>query len=146
MIIGAAYNPLAQPTPSGAQLRGQPEQPSKSIQLAEDRISLNSASDSFSATYAPPALTRKTPERTLTQIAWDNLLAHRIGLSREKLDEIEQKKLEIENNSELSAEKKQQLLADLDKEREELIKEAIERRQANGDEERQSNPDLTTNS
>lgn len=144
MIIGAIHNPLAYSASSATQAPENAERQPKPLQLAEDKVTLNSAADAFSATYERPVSARKTPERSLTQIAWDNLLAQRIGLSREKLDEIEQKKKEIENSSELSDDKQRQLLADLDKEKEELIKEAIERRQERGDEERQSNPDAAT--
>lgn len=141
MIIGAARYQLVQPALGATRTSAYAEPQQKSIQLADDKVTLNSSRDDFSATYERPTLARKDPDRSLTQIAWDNLLAQRIGLSREKLDELEQKKKEIEHNSELPDEKKQQLLADLDKQKEELIKEAIERRQARGDEERQSNPD-----
>ncbi|PKQ75321.1 hypothetical protein AOX56_19795 [Aeromonas sobria] len=141
MIIGAARYQLVQPALGATRTSEYAEPQQKSIQLADDKVTLNSSRDDFAATYERPTLARKDPDRSLTQIAWDNLLAQRIGLSREKLDELEQKKKEIEHNSELSDEKKQQLLADLDKQKEELIKEAIERRQARGDEERQSNPD-----
>ncbi|MCV3283336.1 hypothetical protein [Aeromonas veronii] len=141
MIIGAARYQLVQPALGATRTSEYAETQQKSIQLADDKVTLNASRDAFNATYERPVLARKEQERSLTQIAWGNLVAQRIGLSREKLDELEQQKKEVEHNSELSDEKKQQLLADLDKQKEELIKEAIERRQARGDEERQSNPD-----
>jgi hypothetical protein len=138
MIIGAARYQLMQPALGATRTNEYAEPQQKSIQLADDKVTLNSSRDGFSATYERPALARKDPDRSLTQIAWDNLLAQRIGLSREKLDELAEKKKEIEGSTELSDEEKQRLLADLDKQKEELIKEASERRQARGDEERQS--------
>lgn len=70
----------------------------------------------------------------MTQIAWDNLLAQRVGLSKEKLDEIEQKKKDIADNPNLSAKDKQSMLEDLEKQKEDLVKEASERRKERGDE------------
>ncbi|GLX76988.1 hypothetical protein tinsulaeT_03280 [Thalassotalea insulae] len=55
------------------------------------------------------------------------ILDARIGLDREKLDEIDQKMKEIENNPNLSPEEKQALLQALQAEKEELIKQASER-------------------
>lgn len=83
---------------------------------------------------------KKPQERSLTQIALDHLLAQRIGLSKEKLDELEQKKQEIADNPNLSDKDKQGMLEDLEKQKEDLIKEASERRKERGDEDRQSNP------
>jgi len=146
MIIGAAHYQTAQRVPETRQRMANSEQQQGSIQLAEDKVTLTSRGDDFSATYARPTPTRKAAEPSLTQIARDNLLAQRIGLSREKLDELEQKKQEIEGSTELSVEEKQRLLADLDKQKEALIKQANERRQSRDDEERQSNPGAESSS
>ncbi|MHA7003088.1 hypothetical protein [Aeromonas schubertii] len=108
--------------------------------LAEERVTLSGGSREPSPTYANPGRARKEPEQSLTRVAWDNLLAQRVGLSKEKLDRLEQRKKEIAEDPTLSDEEKQKLLEDLDKQREELIQEAAERRRQRGDEERQSNP------
>ncbi|MFR9720557.1 hypothetical protein ACL00X_14470 [Aeromonas diversa] len=143
MNLGAVQFGLLQPSPKVGQgtalLREQEQQ--KGLRLAEERVTLSGGSRAPSPTYAHPGRTRKEPEQSLTEIAWDNLLAQRIGLSKEKLDQLKQKKKEVAEDPTLSDEEKQKLLEDLDRQREELIQEAAERRQQRGDEERQSNPE-----
>ncbi len=55
------------------------------------------------------------------------ILDARIGLDREKLEEIEQKIKEVENNPNLSAKEKEQLLQALQAEKDELIEKAAQR-------------------
>lgn len=142
MNLGAVQFGLLQPSQTERQgtalFREQEQQ--KGLRLAEDRVTLSGGSREPSPTYANPGRARKAPEQSLTQVAWDNLLAQRVGLNKEKLDQLEQRKKEIAEDSSLSDEEKQKLLEDLDKQREELIKEAAERRRQRGDEEHQSNP------
>ncbi|MGL4356550.1 MAG: hypothetical protein ACRCTP_22370 [Aeromonas popoffii] len=140
MIIGAAQYQLVQPSQVAGQSRAQFGEQQKSIKLAEDKVTLNGSHDDASPTYDRSGLVRKVPERSLTQIALEHLSAQRIGLSKEKLEELEQQKKEVEANTDLSDKERQKLLADLDLQKEALIKEAIERRQTGDDEEQQSNP------
>ncbi len=140
MIIGAAQYQLVQPSQVAGQSRAQFGEQQKSIKLAEDKVTLNGSHGDASPTYDRSGLVRKVPERSLTQIALEHLSAQRIGLSKEKLEELEQQKKEVEANTDLSDKERQKLLADLDLQKEALIKEAIERRQTGDDEEQQSNP------
>lgn len=140
MIIGAAQYQLVQPSQVAGQSRAQFGEQQKSIKLAEDKVTLNGSHDDASPTYDRSGLVRKVPERSLTQIALEHLSAQRIGLSKEKIEELEQQKKEVEANTDLSDKERQKLLADLDLQKEALIKEAIERRQTGDDEEQQSNP------
>ncbi|WP_287146561.1 hypothetical protein [Aeromonas sp.] len=140
MIIGAAQYQLVQPSQVAGQSRAQFGEQQKSIKLAEDKVTLNGSHGDASPTYDRSGLVRKEPERSLTQIALEHLSAQRIGLSKEKLEELEQQKKEVEANTDLSDKERQKLLADLDLQKEALIKEAIERRQTGDDEEQQSNP------
>lgn len=140
MIIGAAQYQLVHPSQVAGQSRAQFGEQQKSIKLAEDKVTLNGSHDDASPTYDRSGLVRKVPERSLTQIALEHLSAQRIGLSKEKIEEIEQQKKEVEANTDLSDKERQKLLADLDLQKEALIKEAIERRQTGDDEEQQSNP------
>ncbi|OCY06412.1 hypothetical protein A9X69_12640 [Aeromonas hydrophila] len=139
MIIGAAQSQFVQPSQVAAQSTEYTREQQKSIVLAEDKVTLNGNNDDPSPTYDRRGLVRKVPERSLTQIAWDNLLAQRIGLSKEKLDEIEQKKKEVTENPNLSNEDRQNLLKGLETQKEALIKEASERSKERGDKEQQSN-------
>ena len=140
MIIGAAQYQLVQPSQVAGQSRAQFGEQQKSIKLAEDKVTLNGSHGDASPTYDRSGLVRKVPERSLTQIALEHLSAQRIGLSKEKIEELEQQKKEVEANTDLSDKERQKLLADLDLQKEALIKEAIERRQTGDDEEQQSNP------
>lgn len=140
MIIGAAQYQLVQPSQVAGQSRAQFGEQQKSIKLAEDKVTLNGSHGDASPTYDRSGLVRKVPERSLTQIALEHLSAQRIGLSKEKIEELEQQKKEVEANTDLSDQERQKLLADLDLQKEALIKEAIERRQTGDDEEQQSNP------
>ncbi|MGL5130714.1 MAG: hypothetical protein ACRC7D_21860 [Aeromonas popoffii] len=140
MIIGAAQYQLVQPSQVAGQSRAQFGEQQKSIKLAEDKVTLNGSHGDASPTYDRSGLVRKVPERSLTQIALEHLSAQRIGLSKEKLEELEQQKKEVEANTDLSDKERQKLLADLDLQKEALIKEAIELRQTGDDEEQQSNP------
>ncbi|MBL0489512.1 hypothetical protein [Aeromonas veronii] len=134
MIIGAAQSQFITPSQIDNQSRSNFAQQQPGIKLAEDRVTLGGSGDAASQTYDRAGIIRKPQERSLTQIAWDNLLAQRVGLSKEKLDEIEQKKKDIADNPNLSAKDKQSMLEDLEKQKEDLVKEASERRKERGDE------------
>lgn len=140
MIIGAAQSQLIASSQIGNQNTLNFGQQQNSIKLAEDRVTLGVSGDAGAPTYDRSGIVKKPQERSLTQIALDHLLAQRIGLSKEKLDELEQKKQEIADNPNLSDKDKQGMLEDLEKQKEDLIKEASERRKERGDEDRQSNP------
>lgn len=140
MIIGAAQSQFIAPSQIDNQNTSNFRQQQNNIKLAEDRVTLGGNGDADAPTYDRSGIVKKPQERSLTQIALDHLLAQRIGLSKEKLDEIEQKKKEIADNPKLSDKDKQGMLEDLEKQKEDLIKEASERRKDRGDEDRQSNP------
>ncbi|SIQ38883.1 hypothetical protein SAMN05880558_103137 [Aeromonas sp. RU39B] len=143
MIVNGYSSAIYSAQPSSAAERQQSAaayQQGTRFVLAEDKVTLGEGSSSSSDTYSRASVTRNSAEKkSLTDVAWEHLLAKRVGLSKEKLDQIEQKKQEIEGSQKLTAEQKQTLLDDLEKQREALIKEASERRREQGDEAQQSN-------
>jgi hypothetical protein len=62
MIIGAARYQLVQPALGATRTSEYAETQQKSIQLADDKVTLNASRDAFNATYERPVLARKEQE------------------------------------------------------------------------------------
>lgn len=105
--------------------------------LSADRVTLNGVMTEVAPTYSKSGLMRSSPQKSLTELAWEYAIANRVGLDKNKLDEIEQKIKDVSGNTSLSEEERQRQLEDLYKQKEELIKKSAEMRSAQGDEDKE---------
>ena len=142
---------ISQAKKSGAQYVNftQPSQPNNSVNAYQDKVTLSSdavnllngeSTTQTAPTYIKPTTARALLAENKTSTSIDKqyernsrfddmlqkILDKRLGVDREKLEEIEAMMREVAENENLSPEQKQKALEELEKVREQMMEESLD--------------------